>query len=303
MSKFQRTFTMKVEGRSGTIHTFKTPLTVIFDMTSRPSGGGINSAHFMIYNIAYDKRVDIQYDSAIDIKDNVVIRRVFRFDAGYSTTEGYEPTIFKGNIKTAFSYRDGPDVITDITVMDGLDAVQNAQIQSSRVIPWKPEVEAAAIANTMGKYGVKLGAIGHLFDRFTSTRGVMWLGSSWDVLRNLAASHGGFAAINKEKVYLMAQDDVLDLPGMLPRLDSSSGLIGTPRRSGWRIDARMLFEPRLELMQGIQVISEVARDINGVFRIASISHEGTISGAKDGGVITSVALDGNANGFNKVNAQ
>ncbi|MES2155462.1 MAG: hypothetical protein V4510_10040 [bacterium] len=291
MSKFQRTFKMEVQGRSGTLYTFTDPLTCVFETSSRLTQG-INSAHFMIYNLSAEKRRDIQFDSAIDIDGGGhVIRRTFQFSAGY-LSEGYQPVIFQGNISKAFSYRDSgsADVITDICVMDGQDAVQRSQVASSSAHPWGAKAEVAKLVKTMNQHGVTLGAVGSLFDGLTSTRGVTWLGSTWDVLKRLAGANNGVAFINMEKVYLLSASDSLLFPGAIPKLDASTGLMGTPRRSGWTVDAEMIFEPRVYAGQRLQVDSTVEPSINGDFRVDAVSHRGIISGAKDGGVVTAFSL-------------
>lgn len=298
MSKFQRTYTLTVQGRSMRLYDFSDPLTIIFDTTSRLMSG-INSAHFMVYNLGPVVRSDLEFDSAVDINALGVVKRAVSFSAGYAS-EGYQPVVFQGNIKKAFSYRDGPNVVTDIEVLDGLDAIQKAQIQRSRSSPWDPNAEALAIIQTMAQYGVTLGAIGGLFKDAKNTRGVMWLGSVWDVLKKFAAAQGGVACINQEKLYLMGPRDALVIFGEIPQLDSSTGLIGTPRRSGWVVDAEMIFEPRVQLGQKLKVASSVNPNINGTFRVDAISHRGIISGAKDGGVVTSFSLYNSPNGFDPV---
>lgn len=291
MSKFQRTFTLTVQGRFGTTYTFRTPLTLIFDVQKR-AASGVNSGHFMLYNLSPSVRSDIEYDSAIDIDgDGVAVRRAVQFKAGY-VTEGAEQLVFQGNIKKASFYRDGPEVVTDIEVMDGLSAVQLAQIASSRAYPWDPKAEVARIVQTMAPYGVKLGAVGSLFDTLQRTRGAMWLGASWDVLKKFAAAQGGYACIDQEKVYLMGPYDALVPQGTIPELNAASGLIGTPRRSGWVVDADMLFEPRVQLMQQLKLTSVVNPSLNGTYSVQAISHRGIISGAKDGGCVTSFSLFG-----------
>ena len=282
---------MTVQGRFGTTYTFKTPLTVIFDVQKR-AASGVNSGHFMLYNLSPSVRSDIEYDSAIDIDDQgVSVRRAFQFKAGYET-EGSEQIVFQGNITKASFYRDGPDVVTDIEVMDGLSAIQLSQIASSRAYPWDPKSEAARIAQAMSPYGVQLGAIGSLFNTLQRTRGTMWLGSAWDVLKKFAAAQGGYACIDNEKLYLMSPYDALVPQGTIPQLDATTGLLDTPRRSGWVVDAQMLFEPRVQLMQQLKLVSAVNPSINGTFSVMAISHRGIISGSKDGGCVTAFSLFG-----------
>ncbi len=228
-------------------------------------------------------------DYAIDAGSRGGIISNFTLRAGY-VSEGYLPIIFKGNLKSALSYREGPDVITEIEVLDGGDAAYRAQIERTRNAGWDPVEEVGILVKTLNKHGVSLGVLGTIIKNIKSTRGVTWLGSVWHILKKIATSQGGYACIDMEKVYMMAENDVLIVPGAIPKLDSSTGLIGTPRRSGWKVDAQMLFEPRLQLNQEIGLESVFSPDINGQYKIQVISHRGIISGAKDGGLITALNL-------------
>lgn len=289
MAKFQRTFTLTVQGRSGRSYTFTDPLTCIFDVQSRITGG-VNSGHFMLYNLDPLTRFDIEFDSAIDIDSaGALVRRPLVFNAGY-VTEGFQPVVFQGDVTRAFSYRDGTEIITDISVKDGLTAIQKAQIQSSRAYPWDARSEVERIVKTMAPYGVSLGAVGSLFQGYQPKRGTMWLGSSWDVLKSIAAARGGGAYVNQMKVYVMAPTDVIEPPSTLAQLDSTTGLIDTPRRSGWTVTAQMIFEPRVQLGQKLKLLSRVSPSLNGAYAVWAVGHRGMISGAKDGGCITSLEM-------------
>lgn len=302
MSKLQRIYTLTVQGRSGAFYELAYPLTLQFDMELQ-AGSGVNRAHFMVYNLSPATRNDIQFDSTIDItQGGDLLRRLVVFKAGYQS-EGPLPIVFQGNIQCAFYYRDGPDVVTDIVVQDGLDAIQKAMVGYSVDGPWDPKKEATVLAKLMAENGVTLGAVGTLFDRFKPTRGAAFFGAVWDQLKSLAVASNGCASIYLEKIYLMGQSDGVVYPGELPQIDATTGLIGTPRRSGWNVQAQMLFEPTLRLWQLVRLFSTVNPTLNSVRRVDSLGHRGIISGAKDGGAITSLNLFLSPSNFNQVVAQ
>ena len=93
-----------------------------------------------------------------------------------------------------------------------------------------------------------------------------------------------------------------ELNALSDGIDATTGIIGTPRRSGWNLDAEMLFEPNLQLNQQLTVNSSVEPYINGTYAVQAIAHQGIISGAKDGGCETSLTLVGYPTGFNQVPA-
>ena len=293
MSKLQRWFQMNVQGRSGKIHTFETPLTVSFD-TSRTSFSSLNTGHFAIKNLSRQTRLDLQYDFQYDI-----VPRTFTFFAGYQS-EGWQPLVFVGTLQKAFSYRDGPDVVTDITVLDGGKAALTAQINRPHTFPWDAKTEMTALVQTLNQYGVTLGAIGTLFNGFVPTRGTTWVGNTWDVVSNFCGDLGGYACIDGGKVYLLAQSDVVAASGSVTTIDASTGLIGTPRRSGWSVDAAMLFEPRISLLQKLAISSDVEPSINGTYSVQTVAHRGIISGAVAGDLLTHITMVGSPTGFTTV---
>ena len=303
MAKFQRVYTLTVQGRSGKVYTFTDPLTLVFDTQSRLTSG-INTGHFMLYNLDPITRFDLEFDSALDIDSaGALVRRPLVFNAGY-VTEGFEPLCFQGDVFRAFSYReDTGDVVTDFEVKDGGLAIQKAQVQSSRAYPWNAKDEVTRLVSTMAPYGVSLGAVGSLFDGYTPQRGVMHLGATWDNLKKLAGAAGGGVYINQTKVYVMSPNDVLTPAATLAQLDATTGLLDTPIRSGWTVTAKMIFEPRLQLGQQLRIKSQVTPSLNGTYAVWAIGHRGIISGAKDGGCVTNVELFQSSSPFFTVGLQ
>lgn len=283
IGKFQRKYKLTVQGKSGNTYVIQDPLTVIFDINRR-STGAANTGHFMLYNLSPDVRNDVQYDNAFD-----GVGRPFQFSAGYAS-EGYQTVLYKGTLQRALSYREGPDVITEITVLDGGEMIQKSQIELTLNYPWDPKAASAQIIQTMGLHGVTFGAIGSLFNRFKRSRGITWIGSTWDILRKLAVNQKGYACVDLEKVYMLAQNDVLVIPGTIQQLDSGTGLIGTPRRTNYVVDAQMLFEPRVQLLQSLKLVSTINPNVNGTYSVQAVGHRGIISASKDGGAITSLSL-------------
>jgi hypothetical protein len=283
---------MAITGRSGTPYTLNFPLTCVFETTSRLQYG-INSAHFMITNLARATYNDLQFDSALDIDAaNPFYLLPVKFYAGY-ISEGPAPLVFQGNVLKAFSYRDGPDVVTDITLLDGQAAAQQSQVAAAVAAPWTAQAVVDILTPLMAPFGVQYGGASTLIGTTPQARGMMALGSTYDVLAKLAASRNCTACISQGKIYLMGPQDYIVVPGALPQLDVTTGIIGTPRRSGYNVDVTMLFEPRVALGQQIIVVSTVNQAINGTYRVDGIDHRGIISGAKGGPLLTTFHLFNN----------
>src|SRR5579872_5875045 len=109
--KFGRVYSMVAEGREST-HTINFPLTCRFRVNNAalPYAG---ESIFQIYNLAPEVRRDLNKDY---FQQNIY--KAISFAAGYQTDLPI-PIIFKGNITMAYSYRRGPDWITEICARSG----------------------------------------------------------------------------------------------------------------------------------------------------------------------------------------
>jgi hypothetical protein len=261
-------------------HTIKSPLTVNFNIQKVTDGSG-NLGHFLIHNMLDIARSDIRRDPSDEFYLGLT------FSAGYKS-QGVKPLLFRGNIRKAFSYREGPDIVTEIEALEGLAAIQGAPIELTLNYPWTFDDAIKALAASMKLHHVQLGAIGNVIPEVKAKRGITFSGLSWSELKKLL-SPKHYACIDKEKVYVMAENDALIMPGALAQINASTGLIGTPRRSANMIDFSMLFEPFISLMQRIKVKSTVVPELDGEYIVRALSHNGVISGAIDQGVTTSVS--------------
>lgn len=281
--KFQMTWTMNVKGRLKT-HNLQVPLTVVFNIY-RKSLETTNVSNFKIYNLGQNMRDDLKRDPTF-APDLQPLRRL-EFWAGYAS-KGYESMIFSGEVYKCFSYREGPDIITEIESYDGLQAIQRTQVEQTYSKGANSEAIYREMIGLLGEHGIKLGALGRIKGLIdTSTRGVVFNGSVWNALKK-SIGNLGFICIDQGKVYILSEDECIFAPGNLQRIDASVGLLHTPKRNSSMIDLDMIFEPNLTLLQKIEVVSTVNPDVNGIFVINSLCHHGTISDGVRSSVTTSV---------------
>lgn len=264
--KFGRIFTMVVEGKDRT-HTLQSPLTCRFRVNSN-SLMSCGMAVFQLYNLSAESRNDIYKDAY----SQSTYKRV-AFEAGYSE-EPTTPVIFTGNVLTAFSYRQGSDWITEIQALDGGFAIDNGTIKLTVPSPYNLERVLTTVVQSMPH--VKLGLIGS-FD-ITNTRGISFSGSPWDLICQLILPLQGMAFINNEKVYILRQWEYLNMPIVVERISAETGMIGTPRMQESIVKVRMIYEPRLEINQSVELQTLESR-MNGDYKILGLIHAGTISGS------------------------
>lgn len=284
MEKFGRTYTLTVDTKyfrdtEKTEHTslkFTMPLTVEFDI-SRGVLGGCNSCSIRIYGLSKEHREAVSKNAfEFDL-------RTVKFDAGYA---GVEPNLFTGNIHTVFSYRDRVNWITEITAWDALYAFKNSVVNTS--FPERtPLLDIVReLINTMSPFGVELGKIGtSLGISGELSRGNSFSGYTGDILRDYFGTH---FFVDRMKAYLLGDDECL---GPAKTIDSSNGLLGSPRLEEAVLTFEMIFEPELFVAQLVKLRSQTEPQLNADYRVQQLAHRGTISESVCGEVITTVGLN------------
>ena len=278
MTKFGRNYSLSVERSDGDTVTIRPPFTIDFDI-QRDTLSSVNIANVRVYNLSEKIRNLIRKD-AWNFAD---IRRL-ELRAGYGDDLA---VVASGNISQAWSTREGSDFITYIESFDGGWAFTNSQSsnQFPKGTPKKTVVET--LAKNMSSFGVTVGAIGDV--QGTLPRGNAYSGNTSSLLKELT---GDSFFIDNSKINVLQADEVID--GLIPLINSSSGLLGTPIRENTYLRFDMLFEPKLQVGERVQLQSITGANFNGIHKIYSIKHKGMISESVGGKATTTVGLlDGN----------
>ena len=220
-----------------------------------------NTGNFKVYNLGQQHR-NVIYKNQFDV--NTAFRSLV-LKAGYGVGQAITlPIIFQGNVMQAQSYRLEKSV-NFITEIDGYDygwVMTNAK--SNRNYPAGTVTQSKIIKDLIGDLqttvpsdptnkgsALNIGAVSPQFD-VTYGQNVAIVGNTWD----------------------------------LTIIDSQTGLLGTPKKQQNFLIVEMLFEPRLQVGQQVQIISsslsQYPSSNNGVFKVVGIEHRGTISGAVGG---------------------
>lgn len=256
------------------------PMTLQFDV-ARSTLSSLNAARLTVLNMKEATRKKVFHDRY----DSTVFRPV-TLQAGYADQNPL-PFVFNGNILSAYSFRRRSDWATEIEAQDGLYAAMNAQIDAT--IPKGASLRQIieTLIGSMTGQKVAQGAVGS-FER-ESERGVTLVGNSWDILSQIARDQGGVAFVDQGVVHVLGPSDYVEGLDGIPTISSETGLLKAQRKFKGRVDVDLLFEPRLHVGQRVELVSE-EKENNGVYRIEGVRHAGTISGAIDQGVVTSVNL-------------
>lgn len=294
--KFQRVYRLSVQVSETEFVAIEYPLTLMLDI-SRGVLRSANHGRFQIYNLNPSTRTQIYHD-----RYDIETYRAIVLQAGYESQSPL-PIIFKGNIQAASSYRQGVNWVTEIEALDGGFGIINGQVSQTVPAGWT----LPAIIQTLLKSipHVAIGAVGSFTEQ--NSRGITLMGNSWDLASSMASGQNTTAFIDNEMASFLSDDEYILDNGGVTLIESDTGLLATPRRYDARIDVQIIFEPRLQIGQLVQLNSAELANLqqavggvpgnlkylavnNGQYKIMGIQHQGTISGAVGDRVVTTASL-------------
>lgn len=193
--------------------------------------------------------------------------------------------MFKGNIKQAYSQREGPSWVTTIAGWDGgFGATQGDSIDAP---PANATLEQFVTSLINAMPNVEIGYIdpGLTMNNF---RGFVHAGSPYDKLVQLATAIYADLYIDNEKVYFVAKGQPIPgLTGGLGTISPAQGLLETPMKQGITVSFEMIFEPRVTVGQAL-ILKSLESVNNGNYTVVGIDHHGTISDAVAGDMRTKI---------------
>ncbi len=252
------------------------PLTLEFDI-QRNVLASANTGSFRIFNLKEDTRRLLLKDRWQTTEYRQIVLR-----AGYDQNPALLPIVFQGNVLSAHSCRIKQDWVTEIEALDGGFARLNGQVSTTIPSGYDIKDVIANVIKTMPN--IIAGKIGDVGPE-QSARGLTLMGNSWDQIGQLVPDAAAF--IDNEKANVIGQNEYLDASEIV--LNSDSGLLGTPRRFDVRLDADMIFEPRLHVGATV-TLDSLEKYYNGVYAVIGIHHRGIISGAVAGDAVTTLSL-------------
>lgn len=287
--KFNREYTLTYipatrEGRpSDTQLVITNPITINFNV-KRDIFSAVNTLELDIYNLSKENR-DFMYQ---DLQSQ---RAYCYLEAGY---KGWAKSlIFSGNVWNTLSKREGVNAITHITAMDGYNALQaevNQTLDAGATVEDVVKIAQRTMQLDEGVYS---------FKNYKFVRPVELQGNAFYVINKYVERN---AYIDLGKLNIQDTNEVFE--GEVLVIDDETGLIGTPERSLEFLTVKMIFEPRIQVGQLIELRSSFEPRYNGQYKVYGISHNGVISDSMAGQAITTLQLwtgTTNFGGFSVIN--
>lgn len=260
--KFGRNYILTIQDLlTGDVKTIKPPFTMKFSI-NRSYGKAPNFGRVQIYNLNEDSRSFIRKDA-----NDWGFKKTLILKAGYGDDLS---VLLSGNVKLAFSERQGVNYITSADVSDAGAAFINSDF-SGQFIKGTPQSSIlATLAKSLSEYGVSTGVISPRFST-QAKRGMALSGNAMDLMDEIT---GGGMFIDNGILHCLKDDEYL--AGQVLTVSSTYGMIGKPRRDGVNVVFNLIFEPKAYVMQKVRI--EIGdTDFDGDYVIRAIAHNGTIS--------------------------
>lgn len=269
--KFGRQFKLAIAGKQQD-WLIENPFTCRFKASSSCTPTA-NEATFQLYNLPEKTRTDLIKDIFDGLGELNSYRRI-SFAAGYRS-QPQLPVIFVGNVFWAYSYRQGPDWVTEIHALDGQYGIRNGDVQHAAPAGSEFQALLRVIAQFMPH--ITVGVISNSFGNSKATRGVSISGNAWDELVKRILPLNAEVFIDKERVNIITNNEYIANTGGIPEISDETGMIGSPRRQDALTTATLMFEPRIQVGQLVTLKSK--ESYAGDHKVLWVDHQGTVSDA------------------------
>jgi hypothetical protein len=296
MAKFGRRYVLQVQGQF-LPHSIFYPLTCKFNI-ERNNFAMANTAEFSLYGLSDSSRQDIYYDTYFK-KTLVPIKFFAGYESGPGTdifpnnfvesVDGSLPLIFNGNVISAYTVREGSELVTHISALDGGFGIDAGEIPSP-LNSFPPGWNFSSTMKTLMGYlpGVIPGQILVVPEPAPGSRALMLTGKPWDILQQYTPPDTNLF-IDNGVANMIGQNFTLPAKG-ITEISADTGLLNIPIRNGYLVTVQSLFEPNFVIGQPLTLNSKLSPWVNGLYKIVGLHHNGTISGVESGDARTDLSL-------------
>lgn len=247
------------------------PFTIEFDIT-RNTLTSANVCQIRLYNLSKNNRELLRRNATgYGYPFEPVVLK-----AGYGNEN--LPIIFSGNVSQAWSVREGVNFITTIECYDGGFAFVNAETNLTVPSGTPNQIVIGNLIKSLPN--VTLGAVGNYPG--STTKKNTYTGSTLDNLKQLTGGgffiDGGVGNALGDAEYSTANPPL--------QVDASVGLLGSPILEQTTVRFNMIFEPFLVAGCAANLQSFTDQNFNGIYKVTSVKHRGTISATVCGDAIT-----------------
>lgn len=256
-SRFNRRFELSVLIGNREV-SIGPPMRLVFS-ADKSIEGGLNTCTIRVYNLSPSNREALTKDVAQQKSIPLQLR------VGYEATMH---TVFKGSVYRGSSFREGPDLITELEGKDGY--YDHRYSFTSRTVTNKKQALNGILQDMPNTTEGKITAQTEI------QRPKVLVGRSTRLIDEILGA-GETWYIEDEKLYVLKDDEVVG--SFRPVVSAESGLLSTPTREFSLVTFETLMNPSLKIGGLCELQTVTAPHLNGVYKIWSMSHSGDTHGA------------------------
>lgn len=204
------------------------------------------------------RRGDYQNPNAADVRiynlSDATANRIrdefsqLQIQAGYESNYGL---IFRGTIKQVRKGRlNQKDSYVDITAADGDEAYNFSTMALSLAAGSTPDDAVSAFIAAMAKAAISRGYAPE-FSSTKSARGTVYFGMARDELRDFSNDNDSSWSIQDGQLTFVPTTSYI--PGDIPLISATTGLIGVPEQTQGGISMRVLLNPTIKIGQVVKL--------------------------------------------------
>ena len=276
MAKQQRKYRLEIQDIDGETVIVEPPFSIDFEIEKNIQTV-VCSGSITIYNLKEATRNAIYKDIRQVGLENIRLMKLF---AGYES-DGNLSQIFSGTISHCYSRRQGVDFLTVIECNSGSDFLANSYVTMNVGAGTAVRDYMASLAYQIN--GNARAVVGNLEGKIR--RNFQASGYAEKLIKEYT---DGNLYLDGDSILILKENEVIQ--GIVNKINSDSGLLGSPQREENFLLFDIIFEPRILMGQYIQLESSTIPFFNGEYKVVGFHHSGTISEAVSGTAKTTIKV-------------
>lgn len=250
--RFNRDYILTIDIRGGRVE-IKPPLRIVFSV-DKSDEGGLNKCQIQLFNLSEQNRFAI-------VKDAEEAKRIpINLSVGY---QGKIETIYKGNIQVGANERQGADLVSTITGLDG--GTDGLNSFTNRTIDGGQRAINAILLDMPNT------SVGKVNDRPILSRPKVLVGNSLRLINDTMGLDESWY-IDNEQLFILKDGQAVR--NFIPLVSPATGLISTPTREASKTTFVTLINPAIKLGSQVNLKSVTAPYLDGVYKVRSINYSG-----------------------------
>lgn len=254
--RYNRNYQLTIQTDQEKATVIEPPFNINF-VADKSVDKSLNKMNISIYNLSLTKQ--------LSIVKNANEKKNFEVSLKIGYQDSLE-SIFRGYINSAEKARNGAD--TEL-ILECIDGGFDARFSfTSKTIKNKPIIDSILedMPNTRK---------GKITPQVNLTRPRVLVGNSWQLIKENTNQTQYY--IDDSQLNILQENEVTN--SFIPIVQSSTGLISSPTNNEGKVTFQTMMNPSLKAGGLCQINSKYSTDLNGIYKINTISYNGEYEGS------------------------